>query len=464
MRRSLRALVVGTVVIVAVLPAPLVALLGALGEEREVRTARAVREAAAFAASEMERGRDPIDAARASSARFATRTRALARSGESLADVDSDPRVATYGGVASITFGERADPDPAEREPLAARAVVRASEHGASTSCHSRERGALLVCESAVQTRDRRVAHAQKTATGAAQRLAATRRPLFALTGFVVLSGLALAAWLVRRVVGPLDALRDALSARARSARTATTPIALSAPPEVAEVIAAHNRLLAALEHERREKERLASDLVHEIKSPLAAIRLAVEALDDDAAAAASPLSDSALAAVERIDRTVAMLLELSRAEAGLEHEPRERCSLRSLIDGACATVPFGEGVSLSVRGEDITVNVAPDALSRALACVVDNARSFAKTQVEVSISREDHRAVVRVSDDGPGIPEAQLDKVFERFFSTRRELGGTGVGLALARAVCEAHGGDARAESPPSGGATLVLRIPRSS
>ncbi len=461
MRRSLRALVVVTVVIVAVLPAPLVALLGALTEEREGRTARAVREAAAFAASEMDRGLDPISAARASSARFDTRTRALALSGESLADVDNDPRVATYGAVASITLGERADPDPAEREPLAARAVVRASAHGPSTSCHRRERGALLVCESAVQTRDRRVVHAQKTATGAAQRLAATRRPLFALTGFVVLSGLALAAWLVRRIVGPLDALRDALRDRARSAKTATTPIAMSAPPEVAEVIAAHNQVLAALELERREKERLASDLVHEIKSPLAAIRLAVEALDDTAAA---PLSHTALAAVERIDRTVAMLLELSRAEAGLEHEPRERRSLRALIDGACATVAFGEGVSLSVCGEDEAVSVAPDALSRALVCVIDNARSFAKTQVEVSISREDHRAVVRVSDDGPGIPEAQLDQVFERFFSTRRELGGTGVGLALARAVFEAHGGDARAKSPPSGGATLVLRIPSSS
>ncbi|MFO0624763.1 MAG: hypothetical protein U0325_04035 [Polyangiales bacterium] len=272
MRPSLRALVVAVVVTVAVLPAPVVALLGALGEARASAVERAVSAAVREARAGLARGED----LRALSDRVAraheVRLRVLTTAGVTVADVDRDARVARYGGVASAGAGEVPDVGSFDRErgDVAAREGFQVARSGATwTGCVAREGGALWVCEAAAATADGgRVVHAQRSWASAAQRLASAPRPLAWLTAFVLVSGLALAAWLVARIVGPLDALRAALAARAGSARLATQPLALRSPPEVDEVVRAHNAVLAALEGERRARETQAADLVHEIKEP----------------------------------------------------------------------------------------------------------------------------------------------------------------------------------------------------
>lgn len=163
------------------------------------------------------------------------------------------------------------------------------------------------------------------------------------------------------------------------------------------------------------------------------AIRIAIERLDERTAA-------PAMAAVKRVDRTVAMLLELSRAEAGLEDEPRERSELRAIVEAAASAVPEREGVTVTVEGE-ATSRVAREALRRALQCLLENAVSFAKTKVSVALCERGADAVITVSGDGAGIEAAHLDRVFDRFFSGRREAGGTGIGLSLVRAVSSRGG-----------------------
>lgn len=444
------------VVIVATLPVPIVALLQTIGEAREESAHRAVREAASELRAAIDAGAAATEAARTIAGRFRVRAMVLELAARStLADEDRDPRVATYAGVASINV----EADSRGRAPVGQtleRDVVRSAREGrAATACANDPAGALLVCESAALTEDRaKVVYALRSERSDAQRLASTQRPLSALTAFVLASGLLLAWWLIARIARPLDALRSALAQRAKDARTATTPIEIEAPIEVAEVVSAHNRVLAALRDERLAKERLSSELVHEIKSPLAAIRIAIEQLDERAAAPAT-------AAVKRIDRTVAMLLELSRAEAGLEDEPRATTDLRAIVEEATSAVPEREAVRVTVRGK-ASARVARESLRRALQCMVENAVSFAKTSVAIELAERGDDAVITVSDDGAGIEAALVSKVFDRFFSGRREAGGTGIGLALVRAVVQAHGGSVSVRSTPGEGATFALVVPR--
>lgn len=458
-RPSLRALVVAVVVTVAALPVPVVALLGAVGEAREARVQRAVGDAVREAVRGVARG-EPVAALASRVARaHRVRLRVFTADGRALADADHDERVATYGGVASVA-GEGADVRDFERErgDVPAREGFRAALGGdVSAACGAREGGALWVCEGAAATADRaRVVHAQRSATSAAQRLATDPRPLWWLTAFVLASGLGLAAWLVARIVRPLDALRAALAERATRARLATRPLALRAPPEIDEVMRAHNAVLAALDAERRARETLAADLVHEIKGPLAAIRLTLEALDGGARTA------GAAEAVRRIDRTVGMMLELSRAEATSPDDAREEVPLRTLVENVCATRGERPGVALRIEGDDPTVRAASDALGRAVACLVDNALDYARAEVTVRVESSRDDATLTVSDDGPGIDPAVLPRLFERFVSARRARGGTGIGLALVRAVAEAHGGSVSATSLPGAGARFTLRLPR--
>lgn len=450
-RVSLRALVTAVVLGVALLPVPTVALLGALGESREAAVQRAVGDAAREADEALSRGESPSALAPRLARRHRVRLRVLDPHGSPLADADHDPRVARYAAVASSS------PDPSAldaflREPGAL--AQSPAAQGLRIRCGAREGGALWACEASI-TRGGTTAHALRSSASEARRLSANPRPLAWLTAFVALTGAALAAWLIARIVRPLDALRAALATRAERPRLATQPVTLDAPPEVRDVVRAHNQVLAALESERRAKESLASFLVHEIKGPLAAVRMALEPHAD------APQAAGALDAARRIDRTVGLLLELSRAEAGLPDAPREPVPLRTFAEGVAETSSPPAGVALRVEGDDAQVMAAPDALERALRCLVDNAVSFARAEVTLRVSRDARRAFLTVDDDGAGVDPALLPQLFERFVSARRDRGGTGLGLAHARAVAEAHGGSLRVENRPEGGARFILALP---
>ncbi|MEZ4395180.1 MAG: HAMP domain-containing sensor histidine kinase [Polyangiales bacterium] len=448
-RVSLRALVTAVVLGVALLPVPTVALLGALGESREAAVQRAVGDAVREADEALSRGERPGALAPRLARRHRVRLRVLDPHGAPLADADHDPRVARYAAVASSSPDPRAldaflqEPGALAQSPAA---------QGLRIRCGAREGGALWACEASI-TRGGVTAHALRSSASEARRLSAYPRPLAWLTAFVALTGVALAAWLLARIVRPLDALRAALATRAERPRLATQPVTLDAPPEVQDVVRAHNQVLAALESERRAKESLASFLVHEIKGPLAAIRMALEPH--------APQAAGALDAARRIDRTVGLLLELSRAEAGLPDAPRESVPLRTFAEGVAETSSPPEGVSLRVEGDDAQVMAAPEPLERALRCLVENAVSFARAEVTLRVSRDAQRALLAVDDDGPGVDPALLPRLFERFVSARRDRGGTGLGLAHARAVAEAHGGSLRVENRAEGGARFTLALP---
>jgi signal transduction histidine kinase len=115
--------------------------------------------------------------------------------------------------------------------------------------------------------------------------------------------------------------------------------------------------------------------------------------------------------------------------------------------------------------GEDVAVAVRRDLVDRVIANLVDNAARHARSGVRVIVSRRDDTARLVVDDDGPGIPESERQRVFERFArlddARARDAGGAGLGLSLARAIAERHHGGVAIDDAPLGGARLIVELP---
>lgn len=226
------------------------------------------------------------------------------------------------------------------------------------------------------------------------------------------------------------------------------------------------NDTLDRLERSDARQRQFTADASHELRNPLAAVRSRLEV----ALAMDRPDRESvgaALADTERLQRIAADLLLLARLDGGPapRSEPVD-LALLAAEDAARRGGPRGDaGVSLRLDARaPVPASGDPARLERALANLVDNALRYARAEVVVRAAEHDGWRLLEVTDDGPGIPEADRDRVFERFVrldaDRGRASGGTGLGLAIAREIARAHGGDVRALPAPGGGARLVLRI----
>jgi signal transduction histidine kinase len=274
--------------------------------------------------------------------------------------------------------------------------------------------------------------------------------------------------WLGWRMVRPLEKLRRQVTDKIDQG--APRPdLDLGRMDEFGDLAAAFNALLARLEARTRANEAFIADLAHELKNPVAAIRAAAESLsggavdEERALRLARILDDSS----RRLEDLVGQLLELARAEAGMPDEPRSEIDLVALAKGVAARVSIDvrfSGVKLAVDApESAIVRCVPQRIEAALRNLVDNGASFAAPEgtVSIAIAPKDGRVLLRVTDSGPGIRPEDLPRVFDRFFTTRRSEHGTGLGLALVRAVAEAHGGSARVRSELGKGATFEIDLP---
>jgi two-component system sensor histidine kinase KdpD len=231
-----------------------------------------------------------------------------------------------------------------------------------------------------------------------------------------------------------------------------------------------------ALEREALEAETLRrSDLVktallravsHDLRSPLTGIRTAVGALRsqtlDLSDADRRELLETIDVDSERLTRLVGDLLDLSRLEAGAAAPEPELWSLDDVVRAAVDAV--GAAGRVYVSGESPVVQVDATQLQRVLANLIENAVKFSPDTgvVNVRITATRKEAIVRVVDQGPGIPETDLERVFEPFYRRADdERAGAGLGLAIARGFAEANSGRLWAESRPGQGATFALALP---
>jgi two-component system phosphate regulon sensor histidine kinase PhoR len=227
------------------------------------------------------------------------------------------------------------------------------------------------------------------------------------------------------------------------------------------------------------EAERVRRDFIgnvsHELRTPLSAMKLMLETVlvaDDDAEARTLFLPQIARE-VERMIRLVEDLLELARSESGTFPLDRERFDLTDVATTAVNTFAQAAdtlGVELDLDApEELDVDADRGRLTQVAVNLVDNAlrHTPAGGRVVVEVRREDGDAVLRVRDNGVGIPFADVTRVFERFYvvdrSRSREHGGTGLGLSIAKHLVEAQGGTLVAESVYGQGATFTMRLPAS-
>jgi len=250
-------------------------------------------------------------------------------------------------------------------------------------------------------------------------------------------------------------------------------------PREVRLIAEAFNRMaeevsaaIGQLTAEEQRKTQFVSDVSHELRTPLTAIRGAAETLLDGDVALDDQerfLSTIAMEA-ERLTRLANDLLTLQRIEGATGELPLRQVDLRTAADRAAAMLePLMEdrGVTLEVHGVSPLVLGDVDRLQQVVANLMDNASRIVGDggHVSVDLSAEGEHAVLAVSDDGPGIPEDDLPRLFDRFYradsSRTRAKGGAGLGLAIVRAIVTSHGGSITAENVPGGGARMIVRLP---
>ena len=216
------------------------------------------------------------------------------------------------------------------------------------------------------------------------------------------------------------------------------------------------------------------ANVSHELRTPLTAIRGYVEALSETDT---SPEDSRAFLAIiarhsERMERLVKDLLRLARLDAGQETLDIIACDTRNLVNGVIADVTSAlesrdQRIELGIADDARTLHGDPAKLHDALRNLVANAISYSPehTLVRVDATRVNGFVALAVSDEGPGIPDEDLSRVFERFYrvdkSRARDPGGTGLGLAIVRHLVELHGGTVRAENRPEGGTRVTITLP---
>ena len=330
------------------------------------------------------------------------------------------------------------------RRPLVAPELTRlglstvVGEDGSWRSFASLSRGLTISVAQPLRVRDR-------LAAAAAWR---TLQPFL-----VLLPALALLIWgLVHRDLRPLSRFAQAL--KARSPESLDPVPGLAAPQEVEPLIAALNDLLGRMQAAQAMQRAFVADAAHELRSPLAALQLQLQLVERAESTEARVEAIAELkAGLERATHTVQQMLTLARLEPGAAERVRAPVSLADLARGVVleqAPLAEARGIDLGLVAADVAAVVAGDAeaLRILLANLVGNALRYTPSggQVDVACGMVDGQACLDVADSGPGIPPAERERVFDRFYrgvvsgegGTR---GGSGLGLSIVRAIAERHG-----------------------
>ncbi|MFW8635674.1 ATP-binding protein [Cribrihabitans pelagius] len=271
----------------------------------------------------------------------------------------------------------------------------------------------------------------------------------FALSAAAIL--IAVFWFLITRVTGPLRRLAVAADRLGRGDNVAALPE--SGPPEVRELTGAFNRMQERLTRFVADRTRLLAALGHDLRSPLTAMRVRAEFVEEE------ETRQSLISSIGEMQGMVDSALDFARGLAGTE--PFETCELGAFLGQLQADML--EQFELE-PGKRLAVGLRPNAMRRALRNVIENALRYGGSAC-VSYGQQGGSAVITVADSGPGIPEEDLEKVFEPFLrleaSRSLETGGHGLGLSIARTILRAHGGDITLASRPGGGLQAVLAIP---
>lgn len=402
------------------------------------------------------------------------RVRILDVSGRPLADTLPE-EVELYTRSRLLVFREqrkvRIEDEPPADGTYAARQEVAEALTGvpaAHTRVSSKVRGVgLFVAQPIVATDGktvRGVVYVSRTTYPVLVSLYRVRNGLVRV-GLVSLAlAIVLGSFLAFTIARPLGKLTEGANRIARGERGVA--LRLSGRDEIGQLARAFDAMARELDGRLEYIGELAANVSHEFKTPIASIRGAAELLRDgaiDEPVARTRFLGNILADADRMSRLVSRLLELSRVEAS--PEAPIPVDLRALVEEAVARHrSAGADVRLDWRADRSHILGNADHLDSLLGNVLDNAVHFSKANSPIDVrvtSPEPTRLAIEVVDRGEGISEKNLARIWTRFFTTRRAEGGTGLGLALVKAVVDAHGGTLEVASRAGEGTTVAIELP---
>lgn len=281
----------------------------------------------------------------------------------------------------------------------------------------------------------------------------------FSLVALLVLLFGAVAAGaypVVRRLTRRLEALKRGVEAFGSG--DLKRRVAEDGRDEVASLGASFNQAAARIEVLLRSHQSLLANASHELRSPLARLKMAVAMMDDAPATEREALKHEIATDIAELDALVEEVLLASRLDAGATINREEPVELLAVAAEEAARVRVGvHGSPASVKGDERL-------LRRALRNLLENARRYGGSEVELIVSPQGTCVEVQVCDRGPGVPEAYRERIFEPFFRlpghAERE-GGVGLGLALVRQIAERHEGRVRCTPREGGGSCFTLSLP---
>lgn len=280
-------------------------------------------------------------------------------------------------------------------------------------------------------------------------------RYLLSLLGTIL--GAAPVAWLLARQLAAPVALFSAAAEQLGRDPTGP-PLVIAGPREIATAAAAFNEMQARIKRFVDDRTTMLAAIAHDLRTPLMRLSLIVEKAPHDIHMAAEA---EIREMTGRIRDALSLVQDLTRPAR------RQLLDLRALVESV-ADEMADRGVSVVVDGaQDLTVNGDLAGLKALFANLIDNAVQYAGG-ARVTVATSDGLAIIVVADDGPGIPDDELEKVFQPFYriesSRDRSTGGTGLGLASARSVARAHGGDVTLRNRTEGGIAATVALPLAS
>lgn len=293
-------------------------------------------------------------------------------------------------------------------------------------------------------------------------------RLLLLLTGIVVSS--ALIAWLFNR---PMRTMKNATRQFAEGKHDTRLPASVSNRRDaIGELAGEFNHMAEQVDALLSSHKRLLRDVSHELRSPLARMQVALSLIEQRGGnEAVSKEHERLQLELERLNELIGQILTLTRLDTGSQVLERENTDLAAMINGLLQDVRYEhshDSRRVSYKGpEKLFVHLDAARMESAIENVLRNAMKYTRddTEVRVSLERDSDGCRIRVRDEGPGVPDEALERIFDAFYRTQDarddKTGGVGVGLAISRRIVELHSGRISAENHPEGGLELTIHLP---
>ena len=277
---------------------------------------------------------------------------------------------------------------------------------------------------------------------------------LLANLGLMLGAVIVLVWFAARTTVKPLTDLARAARDLGEDLRRA--PLAEDGPSEVRQAAHAFNAMQLRIRHDIEERERFLAAVSHDLKTPVTRLRLRSELLADP------ELRQRFLHDLDDMQDLLGGALDFLQGKA--VEEAMQPVDLAAMAESLADDFTAAGGTVTLQESESLRVVARPRALRRAFANLIDNALKYGGC-ADISLSAANGELLIAIADDGPGLPEGELERVFEPFYrietSRNRSTGGVGLGLAIVRQIADSHGGTVSLENRAEGGLRAVLRLP---